>query len=98
MARNSREWKDYVENALIRMYELGIRMSHPTPDERVVISCHWYLRNDRSDAINGHDILGDVLKRGLNIDDKHFLIRDSWSEVDEKNPRVEITLTKEKKP
>lgn len=93
MVHNSKEWTQYVESTMIEMYRLGIRMAHPAPEERVVVACWWYLKNDRTDCINYHDLLGDSLKKALAIDDRHFLIQDLWSEVDEANPRVQITLS-----
>jgi hypothetical protein len=101
---NSKEWKQYIENTILHVkYERQIRLPHPTENQRVLIQCHWYLRNDRTDCCNFHDLLADGLKEALEIDDKHFLIQDIWSEVDKEDPRVEITLSlkeksKEEKP
>lgn len=73
-------------------YELRIHLAHPVPGEKVLVECWWYLRNDITDCVNFHDLLADGLKEALEIDDRHFLVRDLWSEVDEKNPRVQVIL------
>ena len=90
---NTEEWKTYVQNTILRVkYELGIRLPHPKDGEKILIECWWYLRNDRTDCVNFHDLLADALKEALEIDDRHFLVADLWSEVDEKDPGVLIMI------
>lgn len=95
---NTKEWQKYV-NTVFGMvkYEHRIEMLHPADDERVAISCWWYLRSDRADCVNYHDLLADSLKGPLGIDDRWFLLRDMWSSVDLVNPRVEVSFAIEKR-
>lgn len=95
---NSKDWQQYIEDVWkIVKYEHRIEISHPGDDERVVIECWWFLRSDLADCVNYHDLLADALKGPLAIDDRWFLIRDIWREVDLGNPRVEISVWKERR-
>lgn len=95
LVHNSPAWAKYVDNAILLMMEQRIprRYPHPAPDERIEISCRWFVRNDKTDCVNFHDLLADTIKKAIEVDDRWFLIKDLWSEVDESNPRVEISMT-----
>jgi hypothetical protein len=96
--RNSRAWHEYVENTIALSLEQGIpAIRPPEPGERIVIECRWFLRDERSDCVNFHDLLADALKKVLNIDDRWFLVRDVWSEYAPENPRVEVRMWVERR-
>ena len=91
VVRSSAEWEAYSKRVFeIVNYELRLKLPHPDPDQRVVFNCAWFLRTERSDCVNCHDLLADALKDAFEIDDRFFLIRDRWSRADAANPRVEI--------
>ena len=96
--RSSKEWNEYLGNVYLLFTEQQIRIPHPRENERIVLECLWFLRSDRQDVSNFHDLLCDAVKKVIEVDDRWFLVRDLWSEVDEANPRLELTLYVQKRP
>ena len=95
LVHNSDAWSKYANNAILLMLEQGIprKYPHPAQDERIEISCRWFLKNDRTDCVNFHDLLADTIKKAIDVDDRWFLIKDLWSKVDEQDPHVWVSMT-----
>ena len=95
---SSEEWVAWIQEVSLRVAALLVEtIEHPEEHERIIIECEWYRPRINADCINGHCILADAVMKAIDIDDRWFLIRDSWSYIDRKNPRVLIKIWKEKR-
>jgi len=84
-----KDYYDYVEKVLrfeIKAHKLFIK------EDKIVIDCWWFIKKKNCDVINFHDCLADAIKRGIEIDDRWFLIRDMDFEDCCGDPRVEIMM------
>ena len=97
---NTKDWGAYKRDANLLVLEARAPdiIGQLKPGEKLVVACRWFLADERSDCVNFHDLLADALKEPLGIDDVHFLVRDTWCELDVADPRVEVTLSKERSP
>lgn len=101
IVRNTPEWKAYktrVWEILIGEHHFHLKSIRPEDGEKLAFDCLWYVRNDRTDCVNFHDLLADAIQDAIDVDDRHFLIRDVWSYVDEEDPRVEIEMRRVSPP
>jgi hypothetical protein len=99
LVRNTPEWANYKTTVCGRFLEAHYHMNRITlkEGERLVFDLTWYLKNDRTDCINFHDLLADAIEMATDINDKHFLFRDRWVHIDPEDPRVDVVIRKQRR-
>lgn len=98
IVRNSKAWGDYKNTVCAYFLEAHYHMDRIwlQEGERLVFDLTWYLKNDRTDCINFHDLLADAIEKAIGINDKHFLFRDLWVSIEPENPRVDVVMQVQK--
>lgn len=84
-----KDYYEYVEKVLrlvLKANKIFFR------DDKIVIECWWFIKRSNCDVINYHDCLGDAIKKGIEVDDRWFLIRDMDFEKSNGCPHVEINM------
>ena len=99
VVRNTPEWAQYKALVCGRFLEAHYHMDRIILQEgqRLVFDLTWYLKNDRTDCINFHDLLADAIEMAIDINDKHFLFRDLWVHIEPENPRVDVVMRVQKR-
>ena len=98
IVRNTEEWTDYKKLVCGRFLEAHYHLNRFKLQkcERLIFDLTWHLRTERADCVNYHDLLADAIKVAIDIDDCWFLFRDIWVYIDAEDPRVDVSIRKER--